>query len=74
MVLPADKEELKEFQDKCLSNTKMVVEITLPNACLFLPDKHFFEVLYNRYNTFSTRITKMNECILKLGFCLADVD
>lgn len=50
MVLPADKDELKEFQEKCLANTKLVVEITLPNVCLFLPDKHFFEVLYNRLN------------------------
>ena len=49
MVIPAEKEELKEFQEKCLGNTKMVVEITLPNVCLFIPDKQFFEVLYNRY-------------------------
>ncbi|KAL3873570.1 hypothetical protein ACJMK2_036667 [Sinanodonta woodiana] len=50
MVLPADKEELKEFQEKSLSNTKMSLDISLPNVCLFLPSKQFYEILYNRLN------------------------
>ncbi|KAK3609284.1 hypothetical protein CHS0354_037995 [Potamilus streckersoni] len=48
MVLPADKEEFREFQEKSLSNTKMSLDISLPNVCLFLPSKHFLEILYNR--------------------------
>lgn len=48
-MLPADRDELNEFMQKSVSNTKMVVEIVLPNVCAFLPSKHFFEVLYNRY-------------------------
>ncbi|XP_045166071.2 autophagy-related protein 2 homolog A-like [Mercenaria mercenaria] len=50
MVLPADRDELNEFMQKSVSNTKMVVEIVLPNVVAFLPNKHFFEVLYNRLN------------------------
>ncbi|XP_052770169.1 autophagy-related protein 2 homolog B-like [Mya arenaria] len=50
MVLPSDREEVQEFIERSVNNTQMEVKINLPNACLFIPDKHFFEVLYNRLN------------------------
>jgi hypothetical protein len=48
MVLPADRDELNEFIQKSVNNTKMVVEIVLPNLVAFLPNQQFFEILYNR--------------------------
>ncbi|XP_052273890.1 autophagy-related protein 2 homolog A-like isoform X2 [Dreissena polymorpha] len=50
MVLPSDREEVREFMECSASNARMKVEISLPKVCLFMPDKHFFEVLYNRLN------------------------
>ncbi|XP_041353099.1 autophagy-related protein 2 homolog A-like isoform X2 [Gigantopelta aegis] len=49
-VIPGDKEEMKEFQEKAISNTKMHVEITLPIVTAFLPSKNMFEIIYNRLN------------------------
>ena len=49
MVLPSDREEVQEFIERSVGSTRLEVKIHLPHACLLLPDKHFFEVLYNRY-------------------------
>ncbi|KAJ8309402.1 hypothetical protein KUTeg_014276 [Tegillarca granosa] len=50
MIMPGDRAEILEFQEKSVGNTLMVVELVLPFVNLFLPSKHFFEVLYNRLN------------------------
>ncbi|XP_008106872.2 autophagy-related protein 2 homolog B isoform X2 [Anolis carolinensis] len=48
MVMPGDAVEMTEFQDKAISNSHYVLELTLPNVCLTLPNKSFYEKLYNR--------------------------
>ena len=48
LVMPGDRKEMLEFQDKAAGNTQMVLELTLPNVNLLLPSKDFFETLYNR--------------------------
>lgn len=49
MVLPGEKEEMREFQEKALSNTRLAVELCLPEVIAVLPSKQFFELLYNRW-------------------------
>uniref|UniRef100_A0A4X2K127 Autophagy related 2B n=1 Tax=Vombatus ursinus TaxID=29139 RepID=A0A4X2K127_VOMUR len=48
MVMPGDTVEMTEFQDKAVSNSHYVLELTLPNIYLTLPNKNFYEKLYNR--------------------------
>lgn len=48
MVMPGDVVEMTEFQDKTISNSHYVLELTLPNIHLTLPNKSFYEKLYNR--------------------------
>ncbi|XP_015679256.1 autophagy-related protein 2 homolog B [Protobothrops mucrosquamatus] len=48
MVMPGDAVEMTEFQDKAISNSHYVLELTLPNVYLTLPNKSFYEKLYNR--------------------------
>uniref|UniRef100_A0A8C6ZD31 Autophagy related 2B n=1 Tax=Nothoprocta perdicaria TaxID=30464 RepID=A0A8C6ZD31_NOTPE len=48
MVMPGDVIEMTEFQDKTISNSHYVLELTLPNIHLTLPSKNFYEKLYNR--------------------------
>uniref|UniRef100_A0A6J0TYM4 Autophagy-related protein 2 homolog B isoform X1 n=1 Tax=Pogona vitticeps TaxID=103695 RepID=A0A6J0TYM4_9SAUR len=50
MVMPGDVMEMTEFQDKAISNSHYVLELTLPNVYLTLPNKSFYEKLYNRIN------------------------
>ncbi|ESO82945.1 hypothetical protein LOTGIDRAFT_197758 [Lottia gigantea] len=50
LVLPGNEEELKQFREKESSNTKLLVEIVLPNVVGVLHSKQFFELLYNRVN------------------------
>ncbi|XP_074651009.1 autophagy-related protein 2 homolog B-like [Tubulanus polymorphus] len=51
MVMPGDRQEMQEFQEKSLSNTRMSLEITAPNINILLPDRDFYELLYNRINS-----------------------
>ena len=46
--MPGDRQEMSEFQDTSVANTRMLVELTLPNVVIVMPDKEFFEVIYNR--------------------------
>ena len=46
--MPGDRQEMSEFQDTSVANTRMVLELTLPNVVIVAPDKDFFELLYNR--------------------------
>ncbi|XP_049755202.1 autophagy-related protein 2 homolog B isoform X1 [Elephas maximus indicus] len=48
MVMPGDPVEMTEFQDKAISNSHYVLELTLPNIHITLPNKSFYEKLYNR--------------------------
>ncbi|XP_029634311.1 autophagy-related protein 2 homolog B isoform X1 [Octopus sinensis] len=48
LILPGDKEELKEFQDKTSANSCLLFEITVPSGNVTFPDKQFYELLYNR--------------------------
>ncbi|XP_029453756.1 autophagy-related protein 2 homolog B isoform X3 [Rhinatrema bivittatum] len=50
MVMPGDAGEMNEFQDKAISNSHYVLELMLPNVYLTLPNKSFYEKLYNRIN------------------------
>ncbi|XP_013385934.1 autophagy-related protein 2 homolog B-like [Lingula anatina] len=51
MVMPGDAAEMKHFRDKVVSNVEMEVELTVPQVSIILPDKNFFELLYNRLNS-----------------------
>ncbi|KAG8449121.1 hypothetical protein GDO86_015975 [Hymenochirus boettgeri] len=48
MVMPGDAIEITEFQEKAISNSHYVLELTLPSIYLTLPNKAFYEKLYNR--------------------------
>uniref|UniRef100_A0A670ZVT8 Autophagy related 2B n=1 Tax=Pseudonaja textilis TaxID=8673 RepID=A0A670ZVT8_PSETE len=48
MVMPGDAVEMTEFQDKAINNSHYVLELMLPNVYLTLPNKSFYEKLYNR--------------------------
>lgn len=48
MVMPGDPVEMTEFQDKAISNSHYVLELTFPNIHMTLPNKGFYEKLYNR--------------------------
>ncbi|PNJ33843.1 ATG2B isoform 2 [Pongo abelii] len=48
MVMPGDPVEMTEFQDKAISNSHYVLELTLRNIYVTLPNKSFYERLYNR--------------------------
>ncbi|KAB5571342.1 hypothetical protein PHYPO_G00223950 [Pangasianodon hypophthalmus] len=50
MVIPADPEEMKEFQAQCVAQSQYVVDITLPVAYILLPSKEAFQSIYNRIN------------------------
>ncbi|XP_036173653.1 autophagy-related protein 2 homolog B isoform X10 [Myotis myotis] len=48
MVMPGDPVEMTEFQDKAISNSHYVLELSLPNVHMTLPNRSFYEKLYNR--------------------------
>ncbi|XP_037551290.1 autophagy-related protein 2 homolog B [Nematolebias whitei] len=50
MVIPGDVAEMTEFQEKTMSNSRFVLELSLPNVQLALPSKPFYEKLHNRIN------------------------
>ncbi|KAI4893707.1 hypothetical protein NFI96_012162 [Prochilodus magdalenae] len=50
MVIPADPEEMKEFQSQCVAQCQYVVDIILPVAYILLPSKESFQSIYNRIN------------------------
>ncbi|KAF7707420.1 autophagy-related protein 2 homolog A [Silurus meridionalis] len=50
MVIPADPEEMNEFQAQCVAQSQYVVDITLPLAYILLPSKEAFQSIYNRIN------------------------
>ncbi|XP_044537960.1 autophagy-related protein 2 homolog A [Gracilinanus agilis] len=50
MVIPGDPEEMGEFQSRTLALSRCSLELTLPNAHIFLPSKEVYESIYNRIN------------------------
>ncbi|NXP28264.1 ATG2B protein, partial [Scytalopus superciliaris] len=58
MVMPGDVVEMTEFQDKTISNSHYVLELMLPNIHLTLPNKRFYEKLYNR------QVSQFNDLLL----------
>uniref|UniRef100_A0A8C1GNC8 Autophagy related 2A n=1 Tax=Cyprinus carpio TaxID=7962 RepID=A0A8C1GNC8_CYPCA len=53
MVIPADPEEMDEFQTRCICQCQYVVDITFPVAYILLPSKEAFLSIYNRSFFFS---------------------
>jgi hypothetical protein len=53
LVMPGDRKEMSDFQDKALNSTLMSFEMNFPNINVIIPEKDVFETLYNRYLTFS---------------------
>lgn len=49
MVIPADPEEMKQFQAQCVAQCQCAVDINLPQAYILLPTKQAFQSIYNRY-------------------------
>lgn len=48
MVIPADPEEMKQFQEQCVAQCQCAVDISLPLAYILLPSKQAFQSIYNR--------------------------
>ncbi|XP_075438142.1 autophagy-related protein 2 homolog A-like, partial [Ascaphus truei] len=48
MVIPADPDEMADFQRVTLASSQYTLEVTLPRAHIFLPSKDMYESLYNR--------------------------
>lgn len=49
MVIPADPQEMKQFQEQCVAQCQCAVDISLPLAYILLPSKQAFQSIYNRY-------------------------
>ncbi|XP_063044404.1 autophagy-related protein 2 homolog A isoform X2 [Engraulis encrasicolus] len=50
MVIPADPEEMRVFQEQCVSESQCVVDVILPSAYILLPSKEALNSVYNRIN------------------------
>ncbi|XP_077588556.1 autophagy-related protein 2 homolog A [Stigmatopora nigra] len=50
MVIPADPEEMRQFQAQCVAQSQCAVDIRFPLAYILLPSKHAFQSIYNRIN------------------------
>jgi len=49
LLMPGDKHDVSEFSESAVANTQLHLDLNIPNVSVFLPDRDFFEVLYNRY-------------------------
>ncbi len=70
MVIPADPEEMSQFQAQCVAQCECAVDVSLPLAYILLPSKQAFQSIYNRYVDRSTCVAavhqaKMNQVSLK---------
>ncbi|XP_066279882.1 autophagy-related protein 2 homolog B-like isoform X2 [Branchiostoma lanceolatum] len=50
MIMPGDQAELSHFQETTIATARICLEFSFPNVNLVLPDKAFYENLYNRIN------------------------
>lgn len=48
MVIPGERSEVADFIEQSTNNCQVVLELSLANLNIVLPNKHFYEVLYNR--------------------------
>ncbi|KAG8438091.1 hypothetical protein GDO86_008686 [Hymenochirus boettgeri] len=48
MVIPADPNEMSDFQHATLASSEYTLEVILPRAHVFFPSKELYESLYNR--------------------------
>lgn len=51
MVIPADPQEMSQFQAQCVAQCQCAVDISLPLAYILLPSKQAFQSVYNRSTT-----------------------
>ncbi|CAB3388360.1 Hypothetical predicted protein [Cloeon dipterum] len=51
VVKPGDKKEINDFIEYATKQSKLHIDLILPNATLTIPSKHFYELLYNRITT-----------------------
>lgn len=56
LTLVGNRQEMMEFQRKCMTDTELAISVNLPHVKLILPGKEFYELLYNRYYTLPTVI------------------
>ncbi len=56
MVIPADPQEMSQFQAQCVAQCQCAVDISLPLAYILLPSKQAFQSIYNRYVNSSTSV------------------
>lgn len=59
MVIPADPQEMSQFQAQCVAQCQCAVDISLPLAYILLPSKQAFQSIYNRYVNCSTSVTDL---------------
>ncbi|CAL9707012.1 unnamed protein product [Knipowitschia caucasica] len=50
MVIPADAEEMRQFQAQCVAHCQCAVDFSLPLVYILLPSKQAFQSIYNRIN------------------------
>uniref|UniRef100_A0A3B5KTL6 Autophagy related 2A n=1 Tax=Xiphophorus couchianus TaxID=32473 RepID=A0A3B5KTL6_9TELE len=50
MVIPADPQEMLQFQEQCVAQCQCAVDISFPLAYILLPSKQAFQSIYNRIN------------------------
>lgn len=48
MVMPGNREDMADFQERASANCLTLVQLVLPLINLYIPDQKFYEVLYNR--------------------------
>lgn len=65
MVIPADPEEMRQFQAQCVAQCQCAVDISLPLAYILLPSKQAFQSIYNRY--VKSRISAVRQAKLSSG-------
>ncbi|KAF6726611.1 Autophagy-related 2-like protein A [Oryzias melastigma] len=49
-VIPADPEEMLQFQEQCVAQCQCAVDVSMPLAYILLPSKQAFQSIYNRIN------------------------
>jgi len=51
-VVPGSREEIMEFVENTNANSKVFLDINVPNLFVTLPSKHLYELIYNRFVIF----------------------
>lgn len=64
MVIPADPEEMKQFQAQCEAQCQCALDINLPQAYILLPSKQAFQSIYNRYR--NRRLMAENRIVMMI--------